>query len=94
MIAAGDSVPITKYAKQLVANLAKEAGYPTDFVAGYTRNVVSKEDNVAAVLAKIALGEGDAAIVYATDAKRSRQRHARRGPARRERRRNVRRRRA
>jgi molybdate transport system substrate-binding protein len=71
VIAAGDSVPITKYAKQLVTNLAKEAGYPTDFVAGYTRNVVSKEDNVAAVLAKIELGEGDAAIVYVTDASAS-----------------------
>jgi molybdate transport system substrate-binding protein len=71
VIAAGDSVPITKYAKQLVDNLAKQPGYPTDFAAGYAKNVVSKEDNVAAIVSKIGLGEGDVAIVYQTDAKTS-----------------------
>jgi len=71
VIAAGDAVPITKYATQLVANLARESGYPSDFVAAYTANIASKEDNVKAVVAKIELGEGDAAIVYVTDAKAS-----------------------
>ena len=71
VIAAGDTVPITKYANQLVANLATQPGYPADFVAKYTANIVSKQDNVAAVVSQIALGEGDAAIVYVTDAKTS-----------------------
>ena len=71
VIAAGDAVPITKYARQLVANLAKEAGYPTDFVAAYAANIVSKEDNVKAVVAKVELGEGDAGIVYISDARAS-----------------------
>jgi molybdate transport system substrate-binding protein len=71
VIAAGDEVPITKYATQLVGNLAKEPDYPTDFVAAYQANVVSKEDNVKAVVAKIELDQGDAAIVYVTDAKAS-----------------------
>jgi molybdate transport system substrate-binding protein len=71
VIAAGEAVPITKYATQLVANLAKEAGYPADFAAKYTANVASKEDNVKAIVAKIELGEGDAGIVYVTDAKAS-----------------------
>jgi molybdate transport system substrate-binding protein len=71
VIAAGDEVPITKYATQLVANLAKESGYPADFAAKYTANIASKEDNVKAVVAKIELGEGDAGIVYVTDAKAS-----------------------
>ena len=71
VIAAGDEVPITKYATQLVDNLAKEPGYPADFAAAYAKNVASKEDNVKAVVAKVELGEGDAGIVYVTDAKAS-----------------------
>ena len=68
VIAAGDEVPITKYATQLVENLAGSAGAPADFAAAYAANVASREDNVAAVRTKIELGEGDGAIVYVTDA--------------------------
>jgi molybdate transport system substrate-binding protein len=71
VIAAGLEVPITKYANQLVANLAKEADYPADFAAKYAANTASREDDVKAVVAKIELGEGDAGIVYVTDAKAS-----------------------
>jgi molybdate transport system substrate-binding protein len=71
VIAAGDTVPITKYANQLVSNLARQPGYPADFVARYTANIVSRQDNVAAVVTQIELGEGDAGIVYVTDAKTS-----------------------
>ena len=42
VIAAGDAVPITKYAKQLVDNLATKPGYPPGFVAAYAANVVSR----------------------------------------------------
>lgn len=69
VIAAGDAVPISKYARRLVENLARQPGYPAGFVAGYDANVVSKEDNAAAVVAKVELGEGDAGIVYLTDAR-------------------------
>jgi molybdate transport system substrate-binding protein len=71
IIAAGDDVPITKYAVQAVRLLAKLPGYPAGFAAGYAANVVSREDNVKAVIAKIELGEGDAGIVYVTDARAS-----------------------
>ena len=71
VIAAGADVPITKYATQVVTKLATQPGYPAGFVAAYDANVVSREDNVKAVVAKIELGEGDAAIVYVTDAKAS-----------------------
>jgi molybdate transport system substrate-binding protein len=71
VIAAGDEVPITKYATQLVDNLAKEAGYPADFAAKYTANIASKEEDVKSAVAKIEIGEGDAGIVYVTDAKAS-----------------------
>jgi molybdate transport system substrate-binding protein len=60
VIAAGPEVPITKYATQLASNLG--------IADGYAANIVSEEDNVAAVRAKIEAGEGDAAIVYVTDA--------------------------
>ena len=68
IIAAGDKVPITKYASKVVTKLAALDGYPADFAAAYTANIVSREDNVKAVVAKVGLGEGDAAIVYVTDA--------------------------
>jgi len=71
VVGAGDDVPITKYANQLLDNLAKQAGYPADFATKVKANTVSKEDNVAAVVSKVELGEGDAAIVYVTDAKGS-----------------------
>lgn len=60
VVAAGDEVPITKYAMQLVGNLG--------ISDAYTANIVSREDNVAAVRSRVELGEGDAGIVYVTDA--------------------------
>lgn len=71
VIAAGDDVPITTYATQVVGLLATTDGYPAGFAAAYAANVVSKEDDVQAAVAKIELGEGDAAIVYLTDARTS-----------------------
>jgi molybdate transport system substrate-binding protein len=71
IIAAADSVPITKYATQLVANLALQRNCPADFAARYAANIVTREDSVAGVVAKVGLGEGDAGIVYVTDAKSS-----------------------
>ncbi|HEY0444768.1 MAG TPA: molybdate ABC transporter substrate-binding protein [Candidatus Limnocylindrales bacterium] len=69
--AAGPDVPITRYADQVVAGLARLPGYPPDYVAAVSANVVSREDNVRAALAKVELGEADAAIVYETDARSS-----------------------
>jgi molybdate transport system substrate-binding protein len=68
VIAAGDEVPISVYAADVIGKLALEPGYPADFAARYQQNIVSREDNVRAVVTKVELGEGDAGIVYATDA--------------------------
>ncbi len=69
IIAAGEEVPVTRYTNQVIERLAGIEGYPADFASAYQANVVSREDNVRAVLAKIQLGEGDAGIVYVTDAR-------------------------
>lgn len=71
IVAADDEVPISGYARQLVARLAVLEGYPSDFAAAYEANVVSREENATAVVAKIELGEADAAIAYVTDARSS-----------------------
>jgi molybdate transport system substrate-binding protein len=68
IVAAAPDVPITAYAAQLVDGLATTPDAPPGFAAGYERNIVSREDNVRAVVAKLELGEGDAGIVYRTDA--------------------------
>jgi molybdate transport system substrate-binding protein len=68
IVAAGDEVPITKYADQAVENLAALPGYPANFAAAYAANIVSREDNVRQIVAKIGGGDGDAGIVYVTDA--------------------------
>jgi molybdate transport system substrate-binding protein len=68
VVAALPDVPITRYTTEVVANLAGLEGYPDGFAEAVTANIVSEEENVRAVLTKIELGEGDAALVYATDA--------------------------
>ncbi len=71
IVAAGDDVPIATYTDQAIARLAALPGYPAGFARSCTANIVSREQNVNAVVAKIELGEGDAAIVYITDARAS-----------------------
>lgn len=67
LVGAGLGVPITMYSERALDRLAGLPGYPADFALRVEGNVVSREDNVRAALAKVALGEGDAAFVYATD---------------------------
>ena len=71
IIAAADGVPIEKYTGQWLAKVSALPSYGADFAARYAANVVSREDNVGALLAKVGLGEGDAGVVYVTDAKSS-----------------------
>jgi molybdate transport system substrate-binding protein len=68
VIAAGENVPITGYAMRLLENLEGFRGAQADLIPSYERNVVSREDNVKGIVAKVELGEGDGGIVYATDA--------------------------
>jgi len=72
IIAAAAEVPITRYAEAELDRLSRLAGMPADLAARYAAGVVSREPSARAVLTKIELGEGDAAIVYRTDAEHSR----------------------
>jgi molybdate transport system substrate-binding protein len=68
IVAAGEKVPVTEYATQLVGKLGALPGYPANFGSAYEANIVSREDNVRAIAAKLELGEADAGVVYVTDA--------------------------
>jgi molybdate transport system substrate-binding protein len=71
IIACADGVPIQKYTTQWLAKVAALPAYGAGFPAAFAANVVSHEDNVGAIVTKVGLGEGDAGIVYVTDAKAS-----------------------
>jgi molybdate transport system substrate-binding protein len=66
IVLAAEEVPVGKYSRQALQNLNQEFG--ATYADGVMANVVSLEENVRQVLAKVALGEADAGIVYATDA--------------------------
>lgn len=68
LVAAGPGVPISRYAAEVLAALSRLAPDPRAFLKGVDANTVSRETNVRAAMAKVELGEADAAIVYATDA--------------------------
>lgn len=61
------TVPVGKYTLQVLANMAKSPDYGPAYAAAVTRNVVSKEENDAAIVQKVQLGEADAGIVYVSD---------------------------
>ena len=66
LVLAGPDVPAGRYALEVLENL--NALYGDGFSARVLENLVSEETNVRQAAAKVALGEADAAIVYATDA--------------------------
>ncbi len=65
---ADPSVPVGGYTLQALDKISADATYGADFKSRVLARVVSKENNVKQVVSKVALGEADAGIVYATDA--------------------------
>jgi molybdate transport system substrate-binding protein len=60
LVIADKGVPVGSYTLQVLKNMN---------LTGVLRNVVSRENDVREVLAKVALGEADAGFVYSTDAR-------------------------
>lgn len=71
LVGTSPGAPITGYAHEALAQLAQAMPEPEAYAAAVADNTVSHEDNVRATLAKVELGEGDAAFVYGTDARSS-----------------------
>ncbi len=66
-VAAQPDVPVGQYALQIFTKAAQDSTYGSDFPTKVQANVVSRESDVRQIVAKLALGEGDAAIVYTSD---------------------------
>lgn len=67
LIFAAPFVPIRTYTDTMLARMAEDSDYGETYRSGVLANVVSEEPNVRQVVAKVALGEADAGIVYQSD---------------------------
>ena len=65
IVLAAEEVPVGKYARQALDLM--DAFFGTGYKDKVLANVVSNEDNVKQVVAKVQLGEADAGIVYVSD---------------------------
>jgi molybdate transport system substrate-binding protein len=66
LVLAAEEVPVGNYARQALEKMNSLFG--ADFSQTVLAHVVSNEDNVKQVVAKVQLGEADAGIVYSSDA--------------------------
>jgi len=67
LVLAAAEVPAGQYALEFLEKAAADPTFGAGFKEAVLENVVSYEQNVRAVLNKVALGEADAGIVYASD---------------------------
>jgi molybdate transport system substrate-binding protein len=67
LILAADAVPVGRYSRTVLQNLARDPAYGSDYPRRVIGNVVSEEENVKSVVGKVQLGEGDAGMVYRSD---------------------------
>jgi molybdate transport system substrate-binding protein len=68
VILADPSVPVGHYTLAFLDLADKDPTFSPNFKNNVLKNAVSYENDVKSVLAKVMLGEGDAGIVYTTDA--------------------------
>ena len=67
IVLAAKEVPVGQYALDFLDKAAADGSLGAGYKEAVIANVVSYEENVRAVLAKVTLGEADAGIVYSSD---------------------------
>jgi molybdate transport system substrate-binding protein len=67
LLIGGEQVPVGAYARQVLNKLAGDPVYGVAFSNAVLNNVISNEENVKQIVAKVQLGEADAGIVYSSD---------------------------
>ncbi|MBI1878869.1 MAG: molybdate ABC transporter substrate-binding protein [Chloroflexi bacterium] len=67
VVLAAQEVPVGQYSQDFLDKAIQDAAFGFSFKDEVLQNVVSYEENVRAVLTKVALGEGDVGIVYTSD---------------------------
>ncbi|MEI2691002.1 MAG: molybdate ABC transporter substrate-binding protein [Anaerolineae bacterium] len=67
LVLAAKEVPVGSYSLDFLEKASASPQFTPDYSAAVLANVVSYEENVRAVLSKVALGEADAGIVYSSD---------------------------
>jgi molybdate transport system substrate-binding protein len=67
LVVCGSTVPCGKYTIQMLQALRNTTGYGADYYNKVLANEVSQEPSATSAVTKIALGEGDVAVVYASD---------------------------
>ena len=67
VVLAAEAVPVGKYSREMLQKLAAAPDFPEGYDRRVLANVVSQEENVKSVVAKVQLGEADAGIVYRSD---------------------------
>jgi molybdate transport system substrate-binding protein len=67
VVTAAPEVPIGVYTQSMLETMSRDSAFGANFKDRVNANVVSREPNVRQVVAKITLGEADAAVVYSSD---------------------------
>jgi molybdate transport system substrate-binding protein len=67
LVLAAQEVPVGQYSLDFLEKAVADPAFSATFKDDVLKNVVSYEDNVKAVLTKVALGEADAGIIYTSD---------------------------
>lgn len=67
IVVAAEAVPAGEYSRETLEKLSAAPGFPPEYARRVLANVVSQEENVKAVVAKVQLGEADAGLVYRSD---------------------------